>query len=117
MHALAVEQMFGELTSRLIAVQTDLIHFPISYYFRSSYERFELSTAMPYLLRLARDGESEDLPPAVRMRAAMLRGAIDDFSATVGSRFLSLPSSSTDKILEAYARDNLHAPPELEDPE
>src|SRR5918997_324731 len=70
MDALAVEQMFGELTSRLIAVQTDLIHFPISYYFRSSYERFELSTAMPYLLRLARDGESEDLPRAVRMRAA-----------------------------------------------
>lgn len=116
MDALAVEQMFGDLTSRLIAVQTDLIHFPISYYFRSSYERFELSTVMPYLLRLAREGESEDLAPGVRIRASMLRGAIDDFSATVGSRFLSLPSSSTDKILEAYARDNLHVPPELEDP-
>jgi len=114
MDAVAVEQMLDNLTSQLIAVETDLIHFPISYYFRSSNERFELSTAMPCLLRLAREGDSADCSPGVRIRASMLRGAIEDFSATVGSRFLALPSASTDKVLTAYARDNLHALPELD---
>jgi Ion channel len=114
MDALAAEQMLGSLTTQLIAVQTDLIHFPISYYFRSSNERFELSTAMPCLLRLAQEGDSAERAPGVRMRASMLRCAIGDFSATVGERFLNLPSASSDKILAAYARDNLHAPPEPE---
>jgi hypothetical protein len=114
MDALAVEQMLGSITSQLVAVQTDLIHFPISYYFRSSKERFELSAAVPYLLRLAEKGANEDCSPGVRMRACMLRCAVEDFSATVGSRFLDLPSAPTEKVLRAYARDNLHAPPELE---
>lgn len=111
MDALAAEQMLGNLTSQLVTVQTDLIHFPISYYFRSSNERFELSAVMMCLLRLAEEGDKADRSPGVRMRARMLRSAIEDFSATVGSRFLGLPSASTDKVLAAYARDNLHPLP------
>ena len=114
MDALAAEQMLGSITTQLIAVQTDLVHFPISYYFRSSNERFELSAAMPYLLRLAQEGDGEDCAPGVRLRASMLEGAIEDFSATIGTRFLDLPSASSDKVLAAYARDNLHAPSESE---
>ena len=114
MDALAAEQMLGNLTTQLIAVQTDLIHFPISYYFRSSNERFELSATMPCLLHLAQEGDSVDCAPGVRMRASMLRGAIEDFSDTIGARFLDLPSASRDKVLAAYARDNLHVPSEQE---
>jgi Ion channel len=114
MDALAAEQMLGSLTTQLIGVQTDLIHFPISYYFRSSKERFELSAAMPSLLRLAREGDSADCAPGVRMRASMLRGAIEDFSDTIGTRFLELPTASSDEVLMAYARDNLHTPLEPE---
>jgi hypothetical protein len=114
MDALAAEQMLGSITTQLIAVQTDLVHFPISYYFRSSNERFELSAAMPCLLRLAQEGHGADCAPGVRLRASMLRGAIEDFSATIGARFLDLPSASSEKVLAAYARDNLHAPSESE---
>lgn len=114
MDALAAELLLGNLTSQLVAVQTDLIHFPISYYFRSSHERFELSSAMPYLLRLVESSDSADCAPGVRMRANMLRSAIDDFSATVGERFLDLPSAPTERVLSAYARENLHTAPELE---
>jgi len=114
MDAVAAEQMLGSITTQLIAIQTDLVHFPISYYFRSSNERFELSAAIPCLLRLAQEGEDADCAPGVRLRASMLRGAIEDFSATIGERFLDLPSASSDKVLAAYARDNLHAPSESE---
>jgi len=106
MDALAAELMLGNMTSQLVAVQTDLVHFPISYYFRSGHERFELSSVMPCLLHLAEEGTSEDCSSGVRMRASMLRSAIDDFSATVGARFLDLPSAPTERVLTAYARDN-----------
>src|SRR5918994_3172163 len=87
MDALAAEQMLGSITTQLIAVQTDLVHFPISYYFRSTNERFELSAAMPWLLRLAQEDDGADCAPGVRLRASMLRGAIEGFSATIGERF------------------------------
>jgi len=114
MEPLAAELMLRNLTSQLVAVQSDLVHFPISYYFRSSNERFELSAVMPCLLRLAEEGDDEDCSPGVRLRANMLRSAIDDFSATVGSRFLGLRPASTEKVLSAYAHDHLHDPHELE---
>ena len=87
MEAVATEHMLGSITTQLIVVQTDLIHFPISYYFRSSNERFELSAAMPWLLRLAQEDDGADCAPGVRLRASMLRGAIEGFSATIGERF------------------------------
>ena len=87
MEAVATEHMLGSITTQLIVVQTDLIHFPISYYFRSTNERFELSAAMPWLLRLAQEDDGADCAPGVRLRASMLRGAIEGFSATIGERF------------------------------
>ncbi len=41
----------------------------------------------------------------------MLSGAIEEFSTTIASRFLGLPSASTDEVLEAYGRDHLHTLP------
>jgi voltage-gated potassium channel Kch len=109
MDAETAGQVLKELTSQLINVRADFSQFPITYYFHSSDERFALSAAMPYLVRLAEKGGSADCPPAVRLRAAALREAIDDFSTTVASRFLGLSSAPTDEVLAAYARDHLHA--------
>lgn len=110
MDAQAVERTLETLTTRLISISGDLLQFPVTYYFYDGDEGSSLSAHMPSLLRLAEEGRSTSCPPAVRLRAAMLRGAIDDFSDTVASRFVRVPSTSTDKILEAYARDHLHLP-------
>ena len=53
-NAAAAERVLGDLTSRLIAVETDLVQFPVTYYFHNSTERFSLPLAMPHPLRLAR---------------------------------------------------------------
>jgi hypothetical protein len=104
------QQLLGELTSQLVTVRSDLIKFPSAYYFHGRDEQAELSAQMPYLLHLADEVSSTDCPPGLRIRAVMLRDAIDQFSTTIASRFLRLSSASTDEILEAYARDHLHAP-------
>jgi hypothetical protein len=77
----SLERILAELTSRLIAVERDLVTFPVSYYFRERDERFSLASAIPFLLELAERG-SRDRSPDTRLRALMLRDAVADFART-----------------------------------
>ena len=68
---------------------------------------------MPYLLYLAQKAAGPDLPPEVRFRAAMLHGAIEDFSAMLGTSFLGLSSSTpASRVFEGYAHDHFREPRE-----
>jgi hypothetical protein len=111
MDAEAAGRMLGGLAAQLISVRTDLIQFPITYYFHSDDGRNALSATIPYLARLVEEYGAADYSPAGRLRTAVLRGAINDLSSVVASRFLDLPSTSVEKILAAYARDHYRKPP------
>jgi hypothetical protein len=106
----AADRLLASLTTQLVTVQGDLVQFPITYYFHSGDERYALPAVMPYLVRLAESADREDCAPEVRLRAAVLGAAIDDFTTIVASHFLELSSSPTDTVLKTYARDQLHAP-------
>ena len=106
----AAECLYAELTSRLVAVERDLVVFPISYYFAESDKRFALPTALPFLLELAERGISGSLAPSARLRAAMLRQAIDDFAHTTAGLFHGQRSQSAARMLDAYARDHAQTP-------
>ena len=81
------ERLLAELTSRLVAVERDLVHFPISYYFSAADPRFSLPVAAPYLLEIARRGMNEAQPMTVRFRSRLLMQAIDDLAKTTAERF------------------------------
>jgi hypothetical protein len=107
----------SELTSRLVAVERDLTAWPIAYYFAEADERFSLPVAMPYLLGLAARGTAPDLAPGVRLRAAMLSDAIDDFAATTAARSRSVGGGDTVAILRSYAGDHLVEIADRDDPD
>jgi hypothetical protein len=44
----------AELSSRLVAVERDLVSFPVTYDFAEHNVRFSLAIAMPYLVRASR---------------------------------------------------------------
>ena len=102
------EDLYADLTSRLISVERDLMTFPIAYYFAAGDSRFALSATMPYLLEFADRGTDEEQAFGVRLRATVLREAIDDFAHTTAARFHGHFSDSTAEILAAYARDHFH---------
>ena len=102
----AAERLLAELTSRLIAVERDLVHFPISYYFSAGDARFSLPVAAPYLLELARRGMDEAQPRMVRFRARLLMQAIDDLARTTATRFHGSGASTPEELLRGYARDH-----------
>jgi hypothetical protein len=107
MESAAAETVYSDLTSRLVAVERDLVTFPVAYYFAENDDRFSLPAAMPVLLRLARAGSSEGRSDPVRLRATMLLEAIDDFARTAADRFHGSSAESTDQLLVDYARDHL----------
>jgi hypothetical protein len=103
----AAEGVYAELTSRLVTVERDMVTFPVAYYFASADTRFALASAMPSLLTLAEAGRSSGGTEQVRLRAEMLRIAIDDFARTTADRFHGSRAESTDELLADYARDHL----------
>lgn len=110
MEATAAERVIGKLTSQLISVETELVQFPVTYYFHDTTERFSLPLAMPCLLRLAQQYDEENYPSEVRSRARELGEVIEDFTTTIASQtFLSLKDKGPKEVLEAYAHDHLHA--------
>ena len=103
----STESIYSELTSRLVAVERDLATLPVSYYFSEDDERFSLPNAMGTLLDLARRGQDHALPQRVRLRATMLRDAIDDFADTTARGFHGGKRESTEEILDFYRRDHM----------
>jgi hypothetical protein len=101
------ERLLAELTSRLVAVERDLVHFPITYYFSAGDPRFSLPVAAPYLLELARRGMQDTQPEVVRFRARLLTQAIDDLARTTATRFHGSDTATAEELLRGYARDHL----------
>jgi hypothetical protein len=101
-------ELYAELTSRLIAVERDLVKFPITYYFAETDPRFALAAAMPVLTEIAERGSSADRPDSVRLRAEMLREAIEEFSATTAERFMLGRRHDVGDASRAFARDHGH---------
>ena len=101
----AVESLLAELTSRLVAVERDMVSFPVTYYFSESDERFALAANAGHLLDLARRAAKDDMPARVRLRSYMLLAALEDFAGTTAVRFHGRHSDRVDEVLRAYARD------------
>jgi hypothetical protein len=109
MDSAAAVAVYSELTSRLVSVERDMVTFPVAYYFAEADPRFALPAAMPSLLRLAEAGCAPTTPEPVRLRATMLRDAIDDFAHTTAVRFHRSSAESTEDLLADYAHDHLLA--------
>jgi hypothetical protein len=100
----AAGHLYPDLTSRVVAVERDLVNLPAIYYFTERDERFSLAAAAPYLLSLARRGLEG--PEQVRFRAQLLVNALDDLAQSTGSLFPWTRADSTDGIFAAYAWDH-----------
>ena len=97
----AVVRLLDDFALRLVAVRAGFLRFPIIYYYGSRDERFSLPAVLPYLIWLAEEGVRDECPQEARCYAAVLRSAIEHFSATLASRFLgSVTPFSSQQVLE-----------------
>lgn len=96
-----LETMLASFAEQLIRARRDVIHFPITHYFRTEDEQRALAGLLPFLSSLAEEAGEESRPHPLRVRAEILQMAIDDFAATLRSR-LRMPGESTGETLEHY---------------
>ncbi|HET7417886.1 MAG TPA: potassium channel family protein [Solirubrobacterales bacterium] len=100
-----LETMLASFAEQLIRARRDIIHFPIVHYFRTEDEERALAGLLPFLGSLADEAGEEDRPHSLRVRAEILRLAIDDFAETLRRR-LRMPGESTDETLRHYQSDH-----------
>lgn len=96
-----LESMLASFADQLIRVRRDLIHFPITHYFRTPEEERALGGLFPFLRSLTAEAGEPGRPHELRVRAEVLRMAIDDYAATVRGRLL-LGGETTDDTLALY---------------
>lgn len=96
-----LETLLASFAEQLIRSRRDLIHFPITHYFRTEDEERALAGLLPFLAALVEEASGEDRPHGLRMRAEILGMAIDDFAATLRTR-LRMPGETTDDTLRHY---------------
>jgi hypothetical protein len=100
------EDLLGELTSRIIAIERDLVAIPSSYYFAEQDERFSLAAELPYLRRLAHEHKNDGADAATIQRAHMLDTAIDDLLLTIARLLRRAEPFDAETALADFARDH-----------
>lgn len=96
-----LESLLAGFAEQLIRARRDVIHFPITHYFRTEDEERALAGLLPFLSSLADEAAEDDRPHSLRVRAEILQMAIDDFAETLRQR-LRMPGESTGDTLEHY---------------
>jgi voltage-gated potassium channel Kch len=96
-----LESLLASFAEQLIRVRRDVIHFPITHYFRTEDEERALAGLLPFLDEMAEEASEEGRPVALRVRAEILRETIGDFAETLRGR-LRMRGDSTDATLEHY---------------
>jgi Ion channel len=96
-----LEAMLASFAEQLIRVRRDVIHFPITHYFRTEDDARALASLLPFLSQLAAEAAEPGRPHSLRVRAEVLGMAIDDFAATLRVR-LRIGGETTDATLARY---------------
>ena len=96
-----LESLLASFAEQLIRVRRDVIHFPITHYFRTEDEERALAGLLPFLGSMAEEASEESRPVALRVRAEILQETIDDFAETLRGR-LRMRGDSTDDTLQHY---------------
>jgi hypothetical protein len=104
---LADGQMFTELTSRVVAVERDIVSIPASYYFRDPDERLLISAQLPFLREVVGHAAREHEDRRAVQRARALNIAIDYLLLTIAHRLHAERDIEPDEAMRLFARDHL----------
>jgi hypothetical protein len=81
-----LETVLTSFADGLIVCRRDLIHFPISFFFVSEDDRLALSELFPFLERLVDEACADGRAHGLRVRAEVLREALQDYGTTIEGR-------------------------------
>lgn len=98
------------LTVQVIAARSDYEYTPITYYFRQTDRSAAPDVAYPRLAVIAEQALQHP-SSAARAQAELLRVALHDLMAYIGSTFLDMHDAGIEDIFTAFSRDQLREQP------
>lgn len=102
----AAATLLESLAGELVQVRVDLTQYAETYYFRETNPDASLAAQLPYALELADSADCSPRPD-VRLSAAVLRGAVEDYGGLLTQQFLPA-AKDVGTSLERYAVDHGH---------
>jgi hypothetical protein len=99
--------LISELSTRVIEVRRDLMHFPISYCFHRRDPRADLSVALPPALEVCERLAERSPDSAVRFQALRLSAAIDDLAGGANDEYFSSSCGDTEEVFRRWREDHL----------
>lgn len=100
--------LLADLAGQLAHVRVDLTQYGETYFFRETSPRLALPAVLGELQALCQAGHSSGRSD-VRVAAAHLQSALDDFAQFLDEQFLQVGGGVED-VLDAYAADHGHGP-------
>ncbi len=89
-----------EVAKLITTLQLDLVLFPILLNFRALEKKAEIGSALPFALRLSRDGMDRRSRRDIRLAAAQLQAALDSLSTILAERVLNTPERDNTKVFD-----------------
>jgi hypothetical protein len=102
MPAEQAERYLINIATDLTVLRADLLHFPITFYFRET-EPEGLAGLTRYVATLA-DGIAKRSDENVRIAGLMVSGALEDFLELIGREFLHMPVTDKEQVMIAFAK-------------
>jgi voltage-gated potassium channel Kch len=99
-------EVLERLARDVVHARTDLVHFPLIYYFAAADENASALHWTNQLARMAQEGASAERPAQMRLAAAALDRALSDFADLLADRFVHAEAGDRDAVFEAVARDH-----------
>ncbi len=107
MGADSAASVMAGLTSQLVAVRGDILHFPIVYYFHSRDPRDDPARSLERLIPALEECRETHREPAAALEAERLALAIRDLLTTVDGEFLGAAGTPPRETLARWQRDHL----------
>ncbi len=100
-------RLLQQLAAGILAFRVDLIHFPITYYFRSEGDDACMGRSIGYIDRLARQAVDSRRPERVRFYGHTLQFALEQAAEVLARRYERIDARNRAAVFRAYA--NHHA--------
>lgn len=95
------------VAATLLDLRTDLLQFPVTYYFHALEDRDSLAKCIDYLPGLAEEASAPAGVPALQHAGLLLMRSLQDFCKTISEHHLHLPEKTpVSEVLAAYRRDH-----------
>lgn len=98
--------MLEKLARDVTRARTDLVHFPIVYYFVTGDADASVARWTHQLCRFAHDGLADGAPEPIRLAAAALDASLTDLARVLAVRFVPARPANRDAVFEAFASDH-----------